>query len=67
MKNIKRYKLIVIEIFLAILEIGLYYLASELGSSNVNVGLVATLWLVIVFVVPGLMIISEVLLSNESV
>ena len=63
MKNIKRYKLIVVELFLAILENGLYYLASELGSSNVSV--VASLWLIIVFVIPGLMIISEVLLSDE--
>ena len=67
MKKIKNYKLIVLELFLGVLEVGLWYLASTLGATDTNVGLVATLWLVIVFVVPGLMIVSEVLLSNESI
>ena len=67
MKKIKNYKLIVLELFLGVLEVGLWYLASTLGATDTNVGLVATLWLVIVFVVPGLMIVSEVLLEDESI
>lgn len=65
MKKIKNYKVIVLELFLGVLEVGLWYLASTLGATDTNVGLVASLWLIIVFVVPGLMIVSEVILSDE--